>query len=184
MTPGMRRYAVLLVLFCLCPPAGAADAVAKLIGLDGQPAGTAKFRSTTHSVLIEIDARGLAPGDHAIMIHTTAACDPKKQFATAGPDFSFDPVRPHGFFAKGGPRAGDLPNQFAGADGRLRASIVTSAFTLGNGAKSVFDRDGASIIIHARADDYLTQPDGKAGDRVACGTIIRTSGPAAHRSRR
>jgi len=166
-----------------CAAAGAkAHAVAKLIGLDGKETGRASFQSTSHGVLIELDMRGLTPGAHAVMIHTTAACDPKKLFTSAGPSLGFDPPRPHGFLVKGGPRAGDLPNQFAAADGTLHASFLTNAFTLGNGKKSIFDRDGASIIVNARGDDYLTQPDGSAGPRVACGTIIRTVAPGARQS--
>ncbi|HEY0281240.1 MAG TPA: superoxide dismutase family protein [Rhizomicrobium sp.] len=175
----LRLLALVLLTAALAAPAAAAGAraAAKLIGLDGKPMGRASFRQTAHGVLIEIDLRGLKPGAHAIMIHTTASCDPKKLFTSAGPDLSFEPTKPHGFLAKGGPRAGDLPNQFAHADGTLHAAMITNAFSLGNGKKSIFDRDGASIIVHERADDYTTQPDGNAGPRLACGTIIRTQGP-------
>jgi Cu-Zn family superoxide dismutase len=188
----MKTVTHVLVVFLLAAglaaPADAAPkarATARMIGLDGRPAGRASFQQTPHGVLIEIELRGLQPGEHAIMIHTTASCDPKKLFTSAGPDFSFEPVKPHGFLAKGGARAGDLPNQFAAADGTLHASMIANAFSLGNGKKSIFDRDGASIIVHARADDYTTQPDGNAGSRLACGTIVRTQGPrqrAPHRT--
>jgi Cu-Zn family superoxide dismutase len=188
MINAMRVLAVCLLAAGLAAPAAAAPkarAAARLIGLDGKPIGQASFQQTSHGVLIELELRGLQPGAHAIMIHTTAACDPKKLFTSAGPDFSFEPTKLHGFFVKGGPRAGDLPNQFAHADGTLHASTITNAFSLGNGKKSIFDRDGASIIVHAKADDYATQPDGNAGPRLACGTIVRTQGPrqrAPHRA--
>jgi Cu-Zn family superoxide dismutase len=192
----MKNATHVLVLFLLAAglaaPAAAAPkarAAAKLIGLDGKPAGRASFQQTQHGVLIEIELHGLQPGAHAIMVHTTASCDPKTLFTSAGPAFSFEPAKQHGFLAKGGPRAGDLPNQFAAADGTLHASTITNAFSLGNGKKSIFDRDGASIIVHARADDYTTQPDGNAGPRLACGTIVRTVAPgsrkgAPHRAHR
>jgi Cu-Zn family superoxide dismutase len=54
-------------------------------------------------------------------------------------------------------------------------------FAFGNGKKSIFDRDGASIIVHAKADDYASQPAGNSGDRVACGVIVRTVGPASRK---
>jgi Cu-Zn family superoxide dismutase len=190
MINAMRLLAVFLLAAGLVAPADAAPsarATARLIGLDGKPAGRASFQQTSHGVLIEIELRGLRPGAHAIMIHTTASCDPKKLFTSAGPDFSLEPTKLHGFLVKGGPRAGDLPNQFAAADGTLHASMITNALSLGNGKKSIFDRDGASIIVHAKADDYVTQPDGDAGPRLACGTIIRTAAPgtrkgASHRT--
>jgi Cu-Zn family superoxide dismutase len=38
---------------------------------------------------------------------------------------------------------------------------------------SVFDADGSTIIIHAGADDYKTDPAGNSGDRIACGIIVQ-----------
>jgi Cu-Zn family superoxide dismutase len=174
----MRVLLAMLLAAGLCGEAEAgAAATAKLIDLERNVVGHADFRATTHGVLIEIAVNGLPPGPHAVLLHSTAACDPGTQFTSAGPVFSFDSERPHGYLAKGGPRAGDLPMQFAAADGTLHASIATTAITLGNGAKSIFDRDGVSIIVHANGDDYLSQPDGRAGPRLACGTIIRTVAP-------
>ncbi len=169
----------LAVGLCAQAEAGAA-AEAKLFALDRSVIGHATFRATPHGVLIEIEVKGLPPGPHAIFLHSTASCDPGTRFTSAGPIFSFDGERPHGYFAKGGPRAGDLPMQFAAADGTLHASIATTAISLGDGAKSIFDRDGVSIIVHAKGDDYLSQPDGNAGARLACGTIIRTIAPGGH----
>jgi hypothetical protein len=34
------------------------------------------------------------------------------------------------------------------------------------------------VIVDARGDDYRTQPLGNAGDRIACGVVMRTRGPA------
>jgi len=165
------------------PACAGASASAKLIGLDGSAVGSANFRSTPHGVLVEISAKGLAPGPHAVLIQLTAACDPKAGFVTAGPVFSLDPARAHGFFAKSGPRSGDLPVQFAASDGTLHATLFTTAFSLGDGAKSLFDQDGASLIIHAESDDYLSQPDGRAGARLICGSIIRSTGPKEKKRR-
>lgn len=175
--------AVLAVLIC-GPAYGGAAATAKLIGSDGAELGRANFRTAAHGVLIEIAAKGLPPGPHAVLIHSSAECNPATGFASAGPVFSFDPDRMHGYFAKGGPRAGDLPVQFAAADGSLHTTLYTTALSLGDGAKSIFDRDGASLIIHAQSDDYVSQPDGQAGARLACGTITRTIGPREKHRRR
>ncbi len=35
----------------------------------------------------------------------------------------------------------------------------------------MFDADGTAVVIHAKADDYQSQPAGNAGDRIACGVI-------------
>ena len=165
-----------LLLSCGTAEAGAA-AYAKMIDLGGMPVGRARLMSVSHGVLIEIEVKGLSPGAHAIMVHGTGACDPAKSFATAGPEAGFDPLRRHGYLAKDGPRSGDLPSQYAGADGVLHAAMITGSFTLGTGKKSILDGDGAAIVVYARGDDYLTQPDGNAGARVACGVIRRTGEP-------
>ena len=173
-----------LTLASIPPVIGAASkarAVAHLAARNGESAGTATFIATSHGVLIELDVKGLTPGPHAVHIHTSGNCDPKVAFTSAGPDLSFEPTKMHGFLAPHGPHANDLPNEFAASDGTLRASVINNAISLGNGKKSIFDRDGASIIIHAKADDYVSQPAGNAGDRVACGVIERTVAPGARK---
>ena len=172
---------LLATLLLLCLPAEAAQkakAIARLAGLDGKPRGTATFEALNRGVLITFDLQGLPPGAHGIHLHTAGNCNAKTGFTAAGPILSLVPGKRHGYLAEGGPIAGDLPNQFAGADGRLHASIETGSFSLGNGKRSIFDRDGVALIVDSRADDYRTQPLGNAGDRIACGVVVRTVGPA------
>jgi len=157
-----------------------AHAVAHVKGLDGGALGTIDFAQTNHGTLIVFDLKGLPPGAHGIHIHTSGNCDAKTKFTSAGPHFSPEP-KTHGFMVKGGPHAGDLPNQFAAADGSLHASTISNMFALGNGKKSLFDRDGASIILMGKGDDYTTQPAGNTGDRIACGVIVRTAGPKSRK---
>ena len=180
----MRKLLFCLPALLLAGTAIAAQkphAVAHMKTLDGGNAGTIDFAQTNHGVLVTFDLRGLSPGAHAIHVHTSGNCDAKTKFTSAGPHFSPEPKN-HGFMSKGGTHAGDLPNQYAGADGALHASTLTSMFALGNGKKSIFDRDGAAIIVHARADDYASQPAGNSGDRIACGVIVRTIGPKARKA--
>ncbi len=153
-------------------------AIAHLKGLDGQPVGTVTFSAVDRGVLVDFDLAGLPPGPHGIHLHGSGNCDAKTGFTSAGPILSLGPVvRKHGFLAEGGPLAGDLPNQFAGADGHLRAQTLTNSFALGNGKRSIFDQDGAAIILDQRGDDYRSQPMGESGARIACGVVVRTQGP-------
>ena len=178
----MSRLAMFIAALALLPmPAAAAlkaRAIARLAGLDGKPLGTVTFDAVNRGVLVTFDLQGLIPGAHAVHLHTSAKCDPKTGFTSAGPILTLVPGKQHGYLAEGGPEAGDLPNQFAGADGRLHASTVANGFSIGNGKRSIFDRDGVAIILDARGDDYRTQPLGNAGDRIACGVVVRTVGPA------
>jgi len=181
-----RTLALLTALALLALPAAAAQkahAVARLTGLDGKALGTAEFSAVNHGVLIVLDLHDLPPGAHGVHLHVSGNCDAKSGFTKAGPILSLVPGKQHGYLAEGGPEAGDLPNQFAGADGRLHASMVTTGFTLGNGKKSIFDRDGVALILDQRGDDYRTQPLGNAGGRIACGVVMRTAGPPARHRR-
>jgi Cu-Zn family superoxide dismutase len=148
-------------------------ASARMIDAAGHPVGEAHFKATPHGVLIEIRVTGLPPGPHAVLIHANGRCDPKTEFVSAGPVLDFDLGRQHGYFAKRGPKPGDLPLQFAAADGTLHASLYSTTIALGEGKRSILGRDGASLLIHASGDDYRTQPEGRAGARLACGTIVK-----------
>jgi superoxide dismutase, Cu-Zn family len=177
----MRRWITIALLLAVAPAfAARQQAAAVFEGLDGKPIGHAELVQTARGVLVELDLRGLPPGAHGVHVHQNGICDPKTHFASAGPHLSLAPalfvVRPHGYFAKGGPDEGDLPNQFAASDGTLHAATLTNAFTLGNGEKSVFARGNASIVVDSRADDYQTQPAGNGGGAIACGVIVRTLG--------
>jgi hypothetical protein len=90
------------------------------------------------------------------------------------PDFSsaggiFNPYgKKHGLLATGGPMAGDLPNL---ALPLQRYNAPALGATLGTGQASLFGGRGTSLVIFANEDDGLTDPDGNAGPRVACGVI-------------
>jgi Cu-Zn family superoxide dismutase len=57
-------------------------------------------------------------------------------------------------------------------DGSGRFEALTDGITLRAGSLSVFDADGSAIVVHAGADDNMTDPAGNSGDRVACGVIV------------
>jgi Cu-Zn family superoxide dismutase len=42
---------------------------------------------------------------------------------------------------------------------------------LRDGDAPLFDVDGAAVIVHAKADDYKTDPSGNAGPRLLCGVV-------------
>lgn len=174
----LALVAVTLAALAVAPASARPRAVAHMKNLDGKPAGTVTFAAVNRGVLVAFDLTGLPPGPHGVHLHVAGNCDPKTGFTSAGPVLSLGPVvRKHGFLAEGGPLAGDLPNQFAGADGRLQAQTLVNSFALGNGKRSIFDRDGVAIIIDQRGDDYRSQPMGESGARIACGVVVRTEGP-------
>ena len=66
------------------------------------------------------------------------------------------------------------------ANGNLTLTVVNKDITLDKGKpNSVFQAAGTTLVVHANKDDYMTDPAGNAGDRIACGVI--TEGPAKAR---
>jgi Cu-Zn family superoxide dismutase len=61
-----------------------------------------------------------------------------------------------------------MPNRYSDADGVVRAQVLNTFVTLGEGDADIL---GRALMIHAEADDYTSQPAGEAGDRLACGVI-------------
>jgi Cu-Zn family superoxide dismutase len=144
----------------------------KMINGNRQEVGDATLSETPSGVLIRVSLRakpeGISPGTHAIHIHTVGKCDPP--FKSAGDHF--DPGnKKHGFFSKDGKHLGDLPNIHVPENAPLTVEFMVPQLTLGGGRNSVFDSDGSALVIHQGADDYMTDPAGNAGDRVACGVI-------------
>ncbi|WP_292070620.1 superoxide dismutase family protein, partial [Brevundimonas sp. UBA7534] len=84
-----------------------------------------------------------------------------------------EPKAPHGLLNPNGPDDGDLPNIYAGADGKVNAELFTTRARISaeGPGQWLWDQDGSAIIIHANADDHSTQPIGGAGDRVACAAL-------------
>lgn len=60
--------------------------------------------------------------------------------------------------------AGDLPPIF-GANGYGFSLFLTNRFSVG-------EIIGRTVILHAMPDDYVTQPSGNSGAKIACGTIV------------
>lgn len=146
------------------------SAQANLINTEGKQIGTAKLKQMNDGVQITIDAKNLPAGMHGFHIHEKGICEPPK-FETAGAHFNPTNAK-HGFDNPKGPHAGDLLNLEVEQDGTVHANVLAKMVTLEKGKKnSLFKADGTSLIIHSDADDYVSQPAGNAGERIACGVI-------------
>jgi Cu-Zn family superoxide dismutase len=148
-----------------------ATAVAELKDAKGQKLGSATLRETPGGVLIEVTVSKVPPGAHAFHIHDAGKCE-APAFTTAGGHFNPDSKK-HGLLAgAAGAHAGDLPNVHVPEGGTLAFEVLAPGVNLRPGdARSVFDSNGAALVLHAKADDYKTDPAGAAGDRLACGVI-------------
>lgn len=140
-------------------------AIAPLLNASGQVIGRATAREATGGLRVTIDASGLTPGRHGAHIHTTGRCD-APDFMTAGGHWNPLGTK-HGSMNPGGPHEGDLPNLVIGADGRGTVAVTIPGGTMAG----LLDEDGAAMVIHAAADDLMTDPSGNSGARIACGVF-------------
>jgi superoxide dismutase, Cu-Zn family len=173
----MRRLVLSLFLAATCggaviaAPAMAPMAGATLMTGTGAPAGKAMLMQTKSGLHLTVDVSWLPAGEHGVHIHAVGMCD--------GPDFKtagghWNPMhKMHGKDAPGGagPHMGDLPNLTVGADGTGHLDTMIPGATLMGGDMAVLDADGASVVVHAAADDYKTDPSGNSGARLACGVL-------------
>ncbi|MFC4310835.1 superoxide dismutase family protein [Steroidobacter flavus] len=65
--------------------------------------------------------------------------------------------------------AGDMLNVKSDAQGVAEVSIDNAEVSLQTGQPN--DILGKAIVVHAKPDDYTTQPSGNSGDRIACGVV-------------
>jgi len=173
------------------PPAHpTAQAQALLKSADGRPSGRVTLAPSPDGVHLALAATGLTPGPHGFHIHAGGACAPGPDpatggivaFGAAGPHF--DPGMSHNHGRPDDPpdhaHAGELPNARAGADGSASLEHLNRNVTLGPGDRSIM---GRTLVVHADADDYRTDPSGNSGARVLCGVVEPvTAGPVTGRT--
>jgi len=144
-------------------------ATAAMKDAQGKALGKMTLTQQPGGVVIRGELDGLPPGWHAIHIHANGKCEP--DFGAAGGHFNPAGVK-HGLTGKE-PHAGDLPNFFVDERGHARFEAMTHGVSMNDGANSLFGPNGTSFIIHAKGDDYVTDPAGNSGDRIACGVITK-----------
>jgi Cu-Zn family superoxide dismutase len=145
------------------------SAHADIVNAQGQKIGTARILAAKDGVKIEVSVSQLAPGKHGIHIHNVGKCE-GPDFTSAGPHLNPN-TKKHGQDNPEGPHAGDLLNIEVKANGTAKETLRDTMVTLGDGANSVFHDGGTAIVIHAKEDDYKTDPAGNSGPRIACGVI-------------
>jgi superoxide dismutase, Cu-Zn family len=157
------------------PLSALTEAVAVVHPTTGNAAhGVVHFTQTAEGMHVTAEIEGLKPNaKHAFHIHEFGDCtsgDGKSAGAHynpgghdhAGPDA---PMR----------HAGDLGNLETDANGVAHYDRTVTGLTVGAETNPIL---GRAVIVHAKEDDFTTQPTGNAGDRIACG-VIGVAKPAA-----
>lgn len=167
-----RALAIAILATTFAVPAFAQEssqtAIADFVGKDGKEAGRAALTAGKEGVLIEAEVTGLPPGTWvAFHVHETGECDAAHGHESAGGHFNPGKTE-HGFLAANGPHAGDMPNQYVGPDGVMRAQVFNSFVRLDDETLGI---RGRALMVHAKSDDNRSQPSGDAGERLACAVI-------------
>lgn len=147
------------------PVEAAETARADMMDTEGGSVGVVELRQTPHGALLHAKLENLPAGAHAFHVHTVGDCTPP--FSSAGGHFN-PGGKKHGFDAADGMHAGDMPNIHVPESGQLEIEILNVLLMLD---ETLFDDDGAAIVIHEGPDDYVSDPAGAAGARIACGVI-------------
>jgi len=139
------------------------QAVAWLQGNESHPqlGGFIKFYATSYGgVLVEAEVYGLPDTDaysnfYAFHIHENGTCS--DNFSQVGSHYNPDDVlHPH--------HAGDMPP--------LISNQGYAWGTFYDGRFSIAEVIGRTVIIHAKPDDFITQPSGNPGEMIGCGVIL------------
>lgn len=142
-------------------------ATAQLKPTQGNTAtGTVTFTQQGLRVDVRVQVSGLTPNqEHGFHVHEKGDCSSPDGMSTGG---HFNPGgQPHG--PQSGPHhGGDMPSLRADASGNAQAAFQMQGVSVGTGIDGLL---GRGVIVHAKPDDYATQPTGNSGARIACGVI-------------
>src|SRR5690606_24831997 len=148
-----------------------ASAVAQLESRSGSMAtGQLELRAGDNGVSITGEVAGLTAGsEHAFHVHEVGDCSAPDASSAGG---HFNPAgAPHGppTVAPNERHLGDMPNVVADTNGASAVTASVRGATLRDGGPN--DLIGKALVVHEKRDDYMTQPSGDAGGRIACGVI-------------
>ena len=146
----------------------AGPATAALRDAKGKDLGTVTLTESGGKISLSGQLTGLPRGTHGIHLHTVGKCEGPK-FESAGSHWN-PTNKQHGTQNPSGPHLGDFPNLTVGQDGSAKVDATTPGGTL-RGENPLLDSDGATVVVHAKADDNKTDPSGNSGDRIACGAV-------------
>jgi superoxide dismutase, Cu-Zn family len=148
------------------------SAVAELKNKDSAGLGNAAIVQGKYGLQLDISLTGLAPGTYGMHLHEVGKCD-GPDFKTAG--MHWNPAgKQHGRDNPMGAHSGDMPNITVSADKKGSLSVALAGAQM-EGLNGLLDTDGTSIIIHASADDFRTDPSGNSGARIICGVFNKAN---------
>src|SRR5690606_6047503 len=119
--------------------------------------GELRFEAANGHVRITGQVTGLSPGgEHGFHVHEFGDCS-APDATSAGGHFNPDDSQ-HGRAGQGEHHVGDSDNLMANDEGVAEVDRELHGATIGDGGST--DIVGKGVIVHADADDYVSQPTG------------------------
>lgn len=162
----MRALPIILAATLVASGASAQGLTADLHNAAGAMIGKVSLTEAPKGVVMRIEAKGLTPGWHGLHFHEKADCS-KADFTSAGGHTHGAGDRVHGLLNPKANETGDLPNFYVDALGAGMTEVFSDFTTLAE----LRGGDGSAVVVHANADDHMSQPIGGAGPRVACAEL-------------
>ena len=138
-------------------------------GADGKPLGSVTVTEDAAGLMLAVSATGMPAGMHGIHLHEKGLCEGPK-FESAGSHWN-PQAKQHGRDNPAGSHLGDLVNLEVATDGSASTSFPIPGAMMASGAMMLSDADGTALVVHAKPDDYKTDPSGNSGDRIACAVL-------------
>jgi Cu-Zn family superoxide dismutase len=130
-------------------------------------AGYVDFTERSDKVRVSVKVSGLKPNSqHGFHVHEKGDCS-SADGLSAGGHFNPDGL-PHGHSGQPKRHAGDMVNLSADSKGEVTTSFEVDTMRVDIGKHGILNR---AVVVHANPDDYVSQPVGNAGARLACGLI-------------
>ncbi|MYM28653.1 superoxide dismutase family protein [Duganella sp. CY15W] len=173
--PSVFATSRLLALGLALAATGLAQAAATTAEAELKPtqgnnvSGTVRFAQQDGKLTIDADVKGLTPGVHGFHLHEKGDCSAPDGTSAGG---HFNPgSQQHGDPAHAMHHGGDFGNLTADASGNAKLHLVVPTSQISLDAGAAGNVVGRGLIVHADADDFMTQPTGNSGKRLACGVV-------------
>lgn len=166
----------ILLIFISCKSGGSSSKITNQVHLvfesksGSKATGEATFTEKDGKVTFIANMKNLTPGVHAIHIHEKADCSAPDASSAGG---HWNPTfQRHGKWGSESYHKGDIGNFTSDENGNGSISFSTNQWCIGCN-DTTKDILGKSIIVHVNPDDFVTQPTGNAGGRIACAAVIK-----------
>ena len=177
----MTKFKTALLLISVCVLAACSQSPAPdtsvferdILTATGDTLGTLSLKDLgKDGTQVTVSISGLdGAGSHAMHFHEFGRCEAPSFTSSGGHKNPMNMA--HGKLSDDGPHAGDMMNIEVGSDGTGMLTVVNDRVSINgeHGLPALLGDDGTALIIHEKADDYITQPTGAAGSRIGCAVL-------------